>query len=84
MTKYMLRHDRPNCIGCAACVAIAPDYWEMASDDKSSIKGGKRMPDGTEERVIEEKDFAANKDAAQSCPVNVISVWDENKTKKIV
>lgn len=84
MAKYMLRHDRPNCIGCAACTAIAPDFWEMCPDDKSSIKEGKKLLDTTEERLIEEKDFAINKDAAQSCPVNVISIWDEKKAKKIV
>ena len=79
----MLRHDRPNCIGCAACAAIAPDFWEMAPDDKSDIKDSAKLEDGTEERPIEQKDFQINKDAAESCPVNVISIWDDDKKEKL-
>ncbi|MFC1768754.1 ferredoxin [Nanoarchaeota archaeon] len=83
MAKFVMKHDRPNCIGCAACSAIAPDFWEMASDDKSSIKGGKKLDDGKEEKEIEEKDVPINKEAAESCPVKVISIWDDEKKEKI-
>ena len=27
MAKYTIDHDRPTCIGCAACEAIAPEFW---------------------------------------------------------
>ena len=40
-SQYALQHDRPNCIGCAACEAVAPDFLEMNGDGKSDIKNGK-------------------------------------------
>jgi ferredoxin len=70
--KYKLEHNRPECIGCGACVAVAPDYWEMADDGKSSIIKGKDRADGWQEKDITEKDYPHNKEAADSCPVNVI------------
>jgi len=45
---HKLEHDRPNCIGCGACVAVAPDFWEMDDDGKANIIKGKRKPDETE------------------------------------
>ena len=69
--KYQIQHDRPNCIGCAACAAVAPDFWTMSEDGKSDIVGCKKRDDEWEELDIEEKDFKANKEAADSCPVPI-------------
>ena len=52
--KYQIQHDRPNCIGCAACAAIAPDFWVMSEDGKSDIVASKKREDGWEELNIEE------------------------------
>ncbi len=82
--KYVLQHDRPNCIGCAACAAVAPDFWEMHDGGKSDIKGGKDKEDGWQEREIEEKDFEINKEAADSCPVNVIHIVKKDSKEKII
>lgn len=71
--KYLIRHDRPNCIGCTACASIAPKFWEMnPMDGKSDIIGGIKTPKGYETLEISEADFAVNKDAAEACPVDVI------------
>ena len=71
--KYKIKHDRPNCIGCMACVSVCPRFWEMSDlDGKSDIIGGKRLDNGHEELSISEEDFEDNMDAAESCPVNVI------------
>lgn len=83
MAKYKIDHDRPNCIGCGACAAVAPNFWEMAEDGKSSIKGGKKVGN-KEEKEIAEKDLAANKEAAESCPVNVIHIINMDTKKKII
>ena len=32
--KYKIEHNRPDCIGCAACAAVAPNHWEMNEDGK--------------------------------------------------
>lgn len=81
---YTLKHDRPNCIGCAACEAVAPDFWEMNEDGKSDIKSGKNVDNGWQELNFEEKDFEINKEAADSCPVNVIHIVKKDTKEKII
>jgi ferredoxin len=83
MAKFKIEHDRPNCIGCGACAAVAPDYWEMADDGKSSIKDGKKTGE-KEEREIDERDLPPNKEAAESCPVNVIHITNLDTNEKII
>lgn len=70
---YRIRHDRPNCIGCTACAAVAPQFWEMSVlDGKSDIVGATMNAEGWEELDIPDADFQVNMDAASVCPVNVI------------
>ena len=88
MTKPKLEHIRPDCIGCGACVAIAPDFWVMDdNDNKADLKKCKKILKGSEvvkeELDIEEKDYQINKDAAESCPVNVIHLYDKEGKKVI-
>ncbi len=73
---YKIEHDKPNCIGCGACAAVAPEFWEMEGD-KSHLKGSRPLGEG-EQRDIEDKDQKPNMEAAQSCPVNVIHLKDAN------
>jgi ferredoxin len=68
-------HDKDTCIGCGACVAVCPDYWEMADDGKSHLKGSKG-------EVLTLPDKKCNLEAAQSCPVNCIHI--EENGKKII
>ena len=82
--KYVLQHDRPNCIGCAACEAVAPDFWEMNEDGKSDIKGAANKENGWQETEIEEKNFIENKDAADSCPVNVIHLANKKTGERLI
>ena len=82
--QYKLQHDRPNCIGCAACEAVAPDFWEMNQDGKSDIKNGKDNDNGWQDLNIEEKDYNANKDAADACPVNVIHIVKKGTGERLI
>jgi len=84
MGKYKLEHDRPNCIGCAACAAVAPDHWEMNDDGKSDIVGCQSRKDDWQEKDLEDKDFQTNKEAAEACPVNVIHITDKETKKRII
>ena len=84
MTKYLLEHDRPNCIGCAACVAVHPKRWEMNEDGKSDIITANTREDGWQELEIDEEDFEADKLAAESCPVNVIHLKKKDTGEKII
>ncbi len=81
---FTLQHDRPNCIGCGACATIAPKFWEMNDDGKSDIIGGASKPTGWQEKVIQEKDYDLNLEAAESCPVEVIHLTDNETKKKII
>ena len=82
--KYILQHDRPNCIGCAACEAVAPDFWEMNGDGKSDIKNAKSLDNGWQEREIDVNNLQENKDAADSCPVNVIHIVKRESGERLV
>ena len=84
MGKFLLEHDRPNCIGCGACAAVSPKFWEMNDDGKSDIKNAKTRADGWQELEIDEKDFETNKQAAESCPVNVIHLKNKETNEKII
>ena len=84
MVKFKIEHNRPDYIGCAACAAISPEYWEMHEDGKSDIKDSIKRADGWEERDIEEKELIANKDAADACPVNVIHIKNKETDEKII
>jgi ferredoxin len=83
MGKYIVQHDRQNCIGCGACTAICSNFWEMGVDGKSVLKGSRQKGNSTE-LEIEEKDFVCNNNAAQSCPVGVIHITDKEKNKKLI
>ena len=83
-SKFVLQHDRPNCIGCAACEAVAPDFWEMNEDGKSDIKMGKHLDNEWQELELKEKNFEENKDAADSCPVNVIHIVNKKTGERII
>ncbi|MBW2975931.1 ferredoxin [Candidatus Woesearchaeota archaeon] len=81
---YKLQHDRDNCIGCGACEAVAPDFFGMEEDGKSKLKGGKKVDNELYEKDISEKDLQVNKDAADSCPVNVIHIIKNDTKEKII
>ncbi len=77
--KFKIQHERDICIGCGACVAVAPDFWVMNEDGKSEIIEGKTILSNTQE--IEMDDLGSNKEAAEVCPVNCIHIYEEGKKK---
>jgi ferredoxin len=82
---YKIRHDRDNCIGCTACAAICPQFWEMSDEDgKSDVVGGVLGTDGWEELEISEEDFSKNMDAAGVCPVNVIHLINIGSGEQLI
>jgi len=56
--------DKEKCIGSQACIAIAPEVFELDENSKSKVKNQK----GADESKIE--------DAINACPVGAIS-WVE-------
>lgn len=56
--------DKDTCIGCGLCPSICPEVFEMQDDGKAGTMVDE-VPDGVEDSA---------KEAADSCPVNAISV----------
>jgi len=70
MTDTRIEQDLEGCIGCGACASICPDSWEM-----------KETPDGEYKayplkKKCSEEVFDENMEAAESCPVTVIHLFD--------
>ena len=84
MTKFVIEHDRPNCIGCGSCCVIADKFWELDDEGKSKLIKGTRRENGKEMQEIEEKDLEVVKDAAESCPVNVIHLREKETGKELI
>ena len=87
--KFKIEHDRPGCIACGACAAVAPQFWDMSPyDGKSDLKNSKKILEGDEivkeEMTIDDKDFELNMVAAESCPVNVIHLVNKEENKKLI
>lgn len=72
--KYIIEYDREGCIGAAACIAVAPDSWEMDDDGKANLL----------KKEIDEDELEINKQAAEACPVNVIRIKDKDTGEYII
>ncbi|OGZ43711.1 MAG: hypothetical protein A2719_01315 [Candidatus Ryanbacteria bacterium RIFCSPHIGHO2_01_FULL_45_22] len=57
--------DRDLCIGAASCIAVAPDVFELDSENKAVVKDKNAADDET--LML----------AAQSCPTKAIILYDE-------
>lgn len=79
MKKVKIILDRQNCIGADSCEVIAPDYFKLADDGKVDLVGGKKDENGkfVLEKEVDEKELKRIKQAAVSCPVQVIEVIEE-------
>lgn len=64
-------HEKEKCIGCGACTAVCPDYFEMGDEGKSHLKGSKKVGENEELTI---KDAKCAKDAENVCPVQCIHV----------
>ena len=61
-----IKTDRDKCISAGTCVAIAPNTFELDEEGKVRIKNAM----GDDEQTI--------LDAAKSCPVQAIEIYDDN------
>jgi len=64
-----IKIDQQNCISCGSCEALAPNTFKLNAQDKSEVINEQGDP---EDKILE---------AAKSCPVSVISVWDDQGKK---
>lgn len=67
-------HYRNKCIGCFACVAVAPSTWRMSKKDGKSVLLGSVEKKGAWSVLIEEDEWKENTTAEKMCPARVIQV----------
>ena len=66
-------HERKKCIGCGACAAICPTYFEMKDDGKADLVGGTERKNEIYELEIKEETEDL-KEAVEACPVVCFNV----------
>lgn len=57
--------DKEKCIACGACVAMAPEIFELGSDGKSQVK----ITEVTDDNLIQKA-----KEAKEACPTGAIAI----------
>ncbi len=81
--KYKIIYNRDECISAKTCIEFYEKFKISKKDDKADLSGSKEE-DGQYVLEISEKDLQAAKEAAQSCPVNVIHIYDSETNEKII
>ena len=76
---YKYNFIRDECIGCSACAACNPEYWEMADDAKSVLLNSEEVKEDIFEIDFDEDKLDLNMETAESCPVNCIHIYDDDK-----
>ena len=81
--RYKIIYKKNECIGAFACVALEPKHWEKqdASDVADLIDG---IHEGDEVYVKYMDELDNNLEAAQSCPVNCIHIFDQKEQKRLI
>jgi ferredoxin len=66
MPKFVVKVDEGKCIGCGSCVAVCPENFELKENGRS--------------RPLQEEidDLGCSQIAAESCPVQAITVEPSN------
>ena len=52
--KYKIEHNKPECIGCGVCAALAKKFWEIDEEGKSHLINSQKMKEGWETIEIED------------------------------
>lgn len=71
MGKLKITIDRDECIGDGACVDDAPNTFSLDDEDKAKVAD---VPGDDQDAILA---------AAQSCPVDCITVVDEESGKQL-
>jgi len=75
MAKYKVTISRDECVSCMACASLCPQVFVMSEEDgKSSIVEEYRAGGNIGEGIVGEDLYECVKSAADSCPVEIISV----------
>ncbi|MEA3342850.1 MAG: ferredoxin [archaeon] len=62
MTKYKIKINEEECIGCGTCAALCAENYEMTDNGKAKVKNAEVDEPG------------CNEEAKESCPVSCIKI----------
>ena len=77
MAKFKVIHLKKECIGCGACAAICPEFWEIDDEGLAQLKGDKLMEGKWELQLTTLDTKTCNQEAADACPVGIIQIKEE-------
>ncbi|MFH0791918.1 MAG: ferredoxin [bacterium] len=69
-------HEKNKCIGCGACVALCPKMFEMDESGMAHLLNSTVNAD-TKNYELETDALACAKEAADSCPIEIIHVIEK-------
>ena len=69
-----ISHKKFECIGCDACVDIAPNYWFMDEDGLAQLHSVTRVVGNFEYGECFADDLELLKASMEACPVDIILV----------
>ncbi len=79
MSFIKIQHYRQNCIGCNACVQIAPQTWEMsAKDGKAKLKQGQAKGEVYTGEIAADE-LEVHQQAADYCPTKIIKILNAKR-----
>ncbi len=70
----VITQQRQKCIGCNYCVELAADRWIMSPKDGKAVLVGGKGKKGFYTTRTGHEELEANQQAADACPVKIISV----------
>ncbi|WP_109829474.1 ferredoxin [Reichenbachiella versicolor] len=71
---FKITHYRDKCIGCNACVEVAPDRWRISKKDGKCTLVGAKEKKGIYHVDLPEHEMEENIQAANNCPVKIILI----------
>lgn len=70
--KYQIEVNREGCIACSTCYGLDPTHFESDPEGKSKVVGG--TSNGKSVGTFNDEKMSEAENAAESCPVSVITV----------
>ncbi|HSH09611.1 MAG TPA: ferredoxin [Oceanipulchritudo sp.] len=74
MKLIRIAHKKPDCIGCALCAEVAPNYFRMDGDGEAELIRITREDNSFQYGEGFEEDRGILEEAESGCPVDIIRI----------
>jgi len=74
MAFIQIAHKKAECIGCALCTEVAPEYWTLDDQGEAQLNQVTRSDKQFEYALGLPQDRSALEAAETGCPVNIIRI----------